>query len=184
MFAIAINGGRVTEHTEDDILINRFLAGEIQAFDSLYEKHYPQVFKIARGIVLDPDEAADACQEVFALVYKNLSKFDRRAKFSSWLHRVAVNRTIQYYRQNSKHRRNVELIVDVPAPEGHSPSDPAVSRALLQLSTDDRAIITLFYWEELSLDEIADALQCNPNAAKTRLHRARERFKQAWEKGI
>jgi len=170
---------------EDIVLIERFLAGDAGAFNELYSKYYERIFSIARGILLDHDEAADATQEIFALIYRNLNRFDRKSKFSTWMFRVAVNRSIQQGRGLKYKHRQVELN-EASEKQVHEPenkeSDPRVTAAMEQLQPVDRAVLTLFYWEELSLQEVADSLHCGVNAAKTRLFRARERFRKFYER--
>lgn len=168
---------------EDVVFVDRFLAGDSGAFEHLYSKYYEKVFAIARGILLDSEEAADAVQEVFTLVYRNLPRFDRRSKFSTWLFRVSVNRIIQQARKVKYKARHVDLEAAAAAEvERPDDGDPRVEIAMSELAPADRAILTLFYWEELSLQEIADSLACNVNAAKTRLYRARERFRVLFER--
>lgn len=169
---------------EDLVLVDRVLRDDEGAFQELYERYYDKVFAIARGILLDNDDAADSVQEIFTLVYQNLHRFDRRAKFSTWLFRIAVNRSIQQSRKLKFKKiqdpigEQVELIPEeTPVPH----EDPRVELAMAKLHPPDRAILTLFYWDELSLQEIADSLGCSANAAKTRLFRARERFKSYFE---
>lgn len=169
-------------YDEDSRLVERFLLGDESSFETLYRKYYEKTFSIARGILMDADEAADATQEIFTQVYKHLARFDKRSKFSTWLFRIAVNRSIQHSR-SVKYKKNwVELNERVPEvqPE-ESPIEPRVQASLARLNPQDRAILTLFYWEELSLNDIADSLGIAMNAAKTRLYRARERFRAAYE---
>lgn len=168
---------------EDIVLVERYLAGDSGSFELLYSKYYDKVLAIARGILMDPDEAADAVQEVFTLVYRHLNRFDRRSRFSTWLFRVAVNRSIQEARRNKHKSRNVELTeaLAAEAPSDSDEMDPHVQAAMAELAPADRALLVLFYWEELSLQEIADSIGCNVNAAKTRLYRARERFREKYE---
>lgn len=168
---------------EDSILIDRYLSGDHGGFEDLYAKYYDKVFGIARGILLDNDEAADAVQEIFTLVYRNLVRFDRRSRFSTWLFRVAVNRSIQEARRYKYRHRQVELTEasGQTAPETIEAIDPKIESSLAKLNPADRALIVLFYWEELSLQDIAASLGCNVNAAKTRLYRARERFRILYE---
>lgn len=167
---------------EDARLVRRFLQGDSFAFETLYRRYYERVYSIARGILLDADEATDAAQEIFTLVFRNLDRFDHRSKFSTWLFRVAVNRSIQEGRRNRNRRRGVELSESLPIETEETPeSDPRVQEALERLQPSDRAILVLFYWEELSLIEIGRSLGCGPNAAKTRLYRARERFRSAFD---
>lgn len=169
----------------DVLAVERALRGDQAAFEALYARHYDRVYAIARGILLDPDEAADAVQEVFALVHRNLRRFDRRSKFSTWLYRVAVNRAIQHGRRLQFRRRLVPLdrtaeAVAEPAPQQEE-SDPKVAAAMARLNPADRAVLSLFYWDDLSVNEMAEALGCSPNAAKVRLYRARERFRALYE---
>ncbi len=170
---------------DDLLLVDRVMADDTSAFQHLYEKYHDKVYSIARGILLDSEEAQDAVQEVFTLVYRNLSRFDRRSKFSTWLFRIGVNRSIQHARRLKWKRHQVaigdtfETIPDAEREE-HA-EDPKVALAMSALQPNDRAILTLFYWDELNLQEIAESLGCSANAAKTRLFRARERFKERFE---
>lgn len=179
-----MESGLVGSFDEDIHLVERFLAGDEEAFHKLYARYYDKAFAIARGVLLDPEEAADATQEIFTLVYRNLRKFDRRARFSTWLFRIAVNRSIQQARSGKNRQRNVPL-TEASERAYDEPEritvDPQVAEAMRTLQPSDRAILSLFYWEELSLQEIAESIGCSVNAAKTRLFRARERFKKKYE---
>lgn len=168
---------------EDAILVESFLAGDTEAFEQLYARYYDRIYAMARGVVGDADEAADAVQEVFTLLFRNIGRFDRRSRFSTWLFRVAVNRIIQYARRNKKLQRNRPLheAAGAFAPDEEPGGDARVTSAMSKLSPQDRALLVLFYWEDLSLNEIAQAVGCGENAAKTRLYRARERFRAAYE---
>ena len=184
--SVVLDKARQSAFDEDVVLIERFLSGDEAAFSLLYGKYYEKVFAIARGILLESEEAADAVQEIFTLVYRHLGRFDKRARFSTWLFRIAVNRSIQQARRNKNRSKHVELneAVGQQAPEELVETDPKIQEALVKLSPGDRALITLFYWEELSLNDIAASLGCSVNAAKTRLYRARERFRQFYEGGV
>lgn len=175
---------RNSDYDEDLILVERFLAGDPEAFPTLYARYYDRVFSIARGILMDPDEAEDAVQEIFTLIYRNLARFDRRSRLSTWLFRIAVNRSIQQARSaRYRHRLTALSEADDHADETAVPAipDSRIGYAMEHLAAPDRAILTLFYWEDLSLQEIADSLGCGVNAAKTRLFRARERFRRFFE---
>lgn len=163
--------------------MDRFLAGDESTFELIYRKYYDKVFAIARGVLIDSDEAADAVQEIFTLVYRHLKRFDRRSKFSTWLFRIAVNRSIQEARKHRFRNKPLELTeaMSKEAPVEAEDMDPKVQTTLAKLAPQDRALLTLFYWEDLNLNEIADSIGCNVNAAKTRLYRARERFRAVYE---
>lgn len=182
MVSAALDQGRWDSLDEDGIHIERFLKGDVRAFDQLYTKYYDKVYAIARGVLLDAEEAADTVQEVFTLVHRHLYRFDRRARFSTWLFRIAVNRSIQDSRKRRRRPLTVELmeIAQYETAEDRQ-SDPKIHVALSKLRPDDRALLLLYYWEELSLQEIAETLSTNVNATKTRLYRAREKFRALFQ---
>ena len=151
------------------MLVERFLGGDTRAFEDLYSKYYEKVFAIARGVLMDSDEAADAVQEIFTLVYRHLGRFDKRSRFSTWLTRYR-SRTVALTEAITK-----------ATPEEPDTSDPRVQATMIKLAPADRALLVLFYWEELSLQDIGDSIGCGVNAAKTRLYRARERFRVIYE---
>lgn len=183
MLALTVERAKAGVFDEDLVLVERFLAGDVTGFEALYAKYYDKVLSIARGVLLDGDEAADAVQEVFTLVYRNLVRFDRRARFSTWLFRIAVNRSIQEARRNrhrSKHVDIDEAFAEV-APDEPDPPSPLIEAAMARLVPADRALLALVYWDELSHADVAASLGCSVNAAKTRLYRARERFRAVYE---
>ena len=180
----AIDPGHATVFDEDVVVLDRVIGGDKDAFQIIYERYHDKVFAIARGILIDVDEAHDTVQEIFTLVFRHCRRFDRRSKFSTWVYRVAVNRSTQQARRSKFKRLWVPMAdgFDRAEPTPHSPpGDPKIERALARLAPADRALLTLFYWDELNLNDIGDALECSPNAAKTRLFRARERFRQFFE---
>lgn len=183
MVGTAAETGRIP-FDEDSVYVRRFLAGDTSAFDTIYARYADKAFTVARGVLLDSDDAADAVQETFRLVFKGLSRFNQRSRLGTWIFRIAVNTSIQYGRRKKYKSRQVELdsISEMPMPVEAKPiEDPRVSAAMATLRPDDRAMLSLFYWEELSLNEIGDAMGCGANAAKTRLYRARERFRESYE---
>ncbi len=182
--SVLIDKAKATGFDEDALLVEHFLAGDASAFERLYTKYYDKVYGLARGVLFDAEEAADAVQEIFTLVYRHLGRFDRRARFSTWLFRVAVNRSIQQARRIKVRPRQTALdeAMAHAVVEVETPVDPRIESALAKLHPSDRAALVLFYWEDLSLQEIAESLGCNVNAAKTRLYRARERFRAIYER--
>lgn len=166
------------------MFVERMIEGDQHSFDLLYQRYYPKVLAIARGILLNAEEAADAVQEIFTLVHRHIKRFDRRSRFSTWLFRIAVNRSIQSARKLKYKSRQVELkeALERAADDTHDvSSDPKIAACLSKMQPADRALLTLFYWEELSLQDVGDSIGCSANAAKTRLFRARERFRELYE---
>ncbi len=170
---------------EDAYLIRRFREGDASAFDALYEKYYGRVFSLARGILNNNEDALDAVQETFVQVWRNLKRFEAKSQFSTWLYRISVNTAIQHARRSKRHRQNtVPLETAETLPGGTVPEvselKEQVYQTLTRMREEDRAVLVLYYWENQSLEEIAEVLGCTANAAKTRLFRARERFREIW----
>lgn len=186
-----VGGERTTAQTGDidDALIARFLKGERAAFDSLFEKYQDYVYNIVNGIVGKSEEAHDVTQEVFVQVYKALPTFRRGSRFATWLYRIAVNRAVDAARASKAWRwlPLMETLRATPDP-ADSPArsldrkveQSAVQKVLQLVPLQHRDVLVLRYYQDLSIEEIAEVLGCSLAAAKVRLHRARQHFKEKY----
>jgi RNA polymerase sigma-70 factor (ECF subfamily) len=166
----------------DRSLIERYLAGDVAAFDELMRAHEDRVFGICIRMLQDRDGALDATQDVFLTVFRKADRYRAEAAFSTWLYRVAVNTCYDHLRRQK--RKRFEPLPDHvdPADEASS-SDlsavelrPDIERALAMLSPEFRAAVVLVDLEGMSLDEAADTLEVPPGTIKSRLFRARRRL--------
>ncbi|MEP0764984.1 MAG: sigma-70 family RNA polymerase sigma factor [Fimbriimonadia bacterium] len=167
----------------DHSLIERCRSGDTAAFDELFRTHKDRVYSVCLGVMGNPDDALDALQDCFSLVYQNIHRFDGRSRFGTWLYRIAVNSSIQSLRKAKARPKTVPLSGDLAVESQTNRSDnhdPAILKALAELAPQDRALVTLYYWQDLALPEIAEIVGCSHAAAKTRLFRARERFKELY----
>jgi RNA polymerase sigma-70 factor (ECF subfamily) len=185
-----VNRERTTPTSDlDGDLIARFLAGDRAAFDSLFEKYQDYVYNIVFGIIGKSDEAHDVTQEVFVQVYRSLKSFRRGSRFATWLYRIAVNRAVDSARASRNWRWLPldETLRATPDPadsptrtvERHADQD-AVHGVLQQVPVQHRDVLVLRYFQDLSVEEIAEVLGCSTTAAKVRLHRARQHFKEKY----
>lgn len=173
----------------DGDLIARFLAGDRSAFDSLFEKYQDYVYNIVYGIIGKSDEAHDVAQEVFVQVYRSLASFRRGSRFATWLYRIAVNRAVDAARASRNWRWLPlnETLRATPDP-ADSPTRTVerneehdiVQRVLQEVPVQHRDVLVLRYFQDLSVEEIAEVLGCSVTAAKVRLHRARQHFKEKY----
>lgn len=184
-----VNVGRVTEMPIDidAPLVERFMGGDTTAFDALFEKYQSYVYRIVYGILGNADEAQDVTQDVFVQVYRSFHQFNRTSRFTTWLYRIAVNRSVDRTRSGRKWHW-FSLNDDHPDLQNITVAGPEeslaeanlrdqIQTALMHLSIADRQVIVLRYYQELSTEEIAAVLGISLNAIKLRLHRARVRFK-------
>lgn len=170
----------------DDMLIARFLGGDSSAFDSLFLKYQDYVYNIVYRIVGRPEEARDVAQDVFLQVHRSLKSFRRGARFQTWLYRIAVNRAVDQARAERRWKwlpLNEEA-KEAPDPSG-SPADHAqkqatrdmAQQAMMMVAPQHRDVLALRYFQDMSIEEISEVLNCSVAAAKVRLHRARNHFK-------
>ena len=150
--------------------VRRAQSGSISDLEALYRAHWPRAYRAAYLVVHDAAGAEDIAQEAFLAALRSLDRFDRRRPFGPWLHRIVVNRAIDWSRARTL-RREVELD-ETTAAGAESPDElPALLRGLRQLSPDQRAVIVLRYLLEYTPGEIADLLELPRGTVNSRLRR-------------
>ncbi len=161
--------------------IDKVLAGDQRAYAVLVDKHKYYAFSIALKVLQNRNEAEEVAQDAFVKAYHHLSKFNREAKFSTWLYRIVFNTAISSKRKHKHVFQSIEntIVEYTPGNEGTLESTDKkkyVNQAMAKLSEADRTALSLFYLEEFSLDEIAAITDSAANTIKVRIHRARQRL--------
>lgn len=178
---------------EAHVLIERLQAGHIDAFDGLFERYSPQVYRHAIRLLDNEAEAEEVMQEVFLTLYEKASTFRGDSAVSTWLYRLTANAAISRLRRRSR-RHEVSLNAYLPqfSDDGHHRERPVVdwshdieramvreeSRQLLRAAIDqlrplDKAVVVLADLEGVAQRETAEILGLSLAAVKARLHRAR-----------
>lgn len=170
-----LNGNSKTPEMQ---LVEMAKQGDRFAFDELFQAHKPFIYNVCYRVLGVRDDAIDATQVSFIQAYNSLKSFRGGCAFRSWLYRIAVNTCTSMLRREK--RRNV-LSLDIDVPDESKPSDDRVGEAILELPVHLRVVLVLFYYQELSCEQIAESLGCSVGAVKTRLHRARVAFKSKYE---
>ena len=169
--------------------------GDSDAFRALVDRHSRAVYRLAHRMTGNPQDAEDVVQETFLKAYRQLGRFESRANFGTWLHRIAVNCSIDLIR-GRKHQEmgqdanDLEVLdsgddqrVD-PSPERlmlSSEVQERVGRAMGGLTAMERAAFVLRHFEGQSIDEISRALGLKTNAAKHSIFRAVRKMRLALE---
>jgi RNA polymerase sigma-70 factor, ECF subfamily len=179
----------------DPALVKACQRGEPGALDTLIRATYTDVYALCRRMLADPDEAADATQEVYLRVMRSVLGFRGESAFGTWLHRVTVNVCLTALRKRSRARAAGMVAGGTPfalpgddaglASTAGAPDDLAVTAdlaarseaALATLPEDARAVVVLRDIEGLSTKEVADLLGVTENVVKVRLHRAHTRLR-------
>jgi len=172
--------------TTDEIIVERALTGDAEAFGEIVRRWERRIFALAYGMLGREEDARDATQETFLAAFRNLRGFRGEAKVSSWLHRIAVNQCIT--RQRRARVRSESALDDeqekdasnFAAPLRSSPAlltedaqaTSAVRRAVNSLPLELRQIVVMKEFEELTFREISDALDLPLSTVKSRLYTA------------
>jgi RNA polymerase sigma-70 factor, ECF subfamily len=144
--------------------------GSASDLEALFRIHWPRAHRAAYLVTHDAQASEDIAQEGFLAAIRSLDRFDRRRPFGPWLHRIVVNRAIDWTRAR-RLRSEVELAQSTPAREADAaPSDDMLA-ALARLAPEHRAVIVLRYLLEFTPGEIADALDLPRGTVNSRLRR-------------
>jgi RNA polymerase sigma-70 factor (ECF subfamily) len=176
---------------DDDDLIASARRGNDAAFCELVRRHQKKALAVALGIVRDPDDARDLCQEAFLRAVRGLGDFDGQAQFSTWLYRIVVNQCIDHLRRRRPDRVELDegIAADGDLSELPPPSkrfDPAralerrelghrIADALDRLSPAHRTVLVLREVQGLSYKEIAESMRCSIGTVMSRLFHARKK---------
>ena len=150
--------------------------GSVDDFERLFREHWPRAHRAAYLVSGDAAAAEDIAQEAFLAAVRNLDRFDRRRPFGPWLHRIVVNRAIDFTRAR-KLRAEVELgehVAAAPAPELNGGTFGHISA----LSPEHRAVIVLRYLLEYTPGEIASLLDLPRGTVNSRLRRGLDRMRE------
>ena len=150
--------------------------GSVADLERLFREHWPGAFRAARLVTGDAAAAEDIAQEAFLAAVRNLDRFDRRRPFAPWLHRIVVNRAIDWTRAR-KLRREVELGDYLPAPPEPDLDGDALAR-IGDLGPEHRAVVVLRYVLEYTPGEIAEILDLPRGTVNSRLRRGLDRMRE------
>ena len=174
----------------DPQILQYALKGDDAAFSQLVETYQRPVYNLCYRMLGDGVEAEDAAQETFWRAYQNLRRYDPQRPFITWLLSIAAHFCIDQQRKRKHPVYPIDEYMEETAPDPAPNPDRVVSqmdddqylhRLISQLGVQDRAVLILRYWHEMSEDEIAQALEMTVSAVKSRLHRARLLLAKRWE---
>ena len=151
-------------------------AGNASDFEALFRAHWPRAFRAAYLVVHDAAAAEDIAQEAFLAAVRNLDRFDRRRPFGPWLHRIVVNRAIDWSRRRAL-RGEVELH-DAPVEQADVDVGSATVAAMRRLSPEHRAVIVLRHLLGYTPGQIARLLELPRGTVNSRLRRGLDELKE------
>jgi RNA polymerase sigma-70 factor (ECF subfamily) len=177
---------------ETDLTVERCKKGSRAAFESLFEKHKIRVFNTVYRMVHNFNDAQDILQNVFIKVFNNVRDFNSQSQFSTWLYKIAINESLNFIKANKKHRdtlgseRQLENVSPQATP-GVFPLEERlenremveiIRRILEKMEEQRKSVFALFYFSELNLSEICQALGLPMGTVKSKLSRAKSEIKE------
>ena len=184
--------GDTEDRLPDEEVVDRVLRGEVALFEILMRRHNPRIYRVARAIVKDEGEAEDVMQQAYVNAYTHLSQFAGRARFSTWLTRIAVYEALARVRRHqplepideasgADEDEMTRLVAKHPDPEQQALAGELrvpLESAIDALPEAYRSAFVLREVQGLSTTETAECLGINEETVKTRLHRARGRLRE------
>ena len=178
------------EQAQENSWISASQRGDALSFNRLILKWEKTVYNVALRMLQDREEAAEATQEIFLLAFKSIRRFRRDSRFSTWLHRIAINHCITRARrrppgihlslEDSDALRPVEQLTVAGSQAGEvlqSEQKRRVMTALAHLQTEQQAVIELKFFQEMTFEEIAETLDVPVSTVKSRLYSGLEMLK-------
>jgi len=154
--------------------------GSASDLEALFREHWPRAHRAAYLVVQDGPAAEDIAQEAFLSAIRNLDRFDRKRPFGPWLHRIVVNRAIDWARARSLRRETSESVGSEEFDTGDlgNPFSEGIAAGLASLKPEHRAVIVLRFLLDYTPGEIADLLDLPRGTVNSRLRRGLDRLEE------
>lgn len=179
----------------DSELIHQILDGNIQMFRLLIDKHKKQVISVCYGFTQSLPDAEDIAQEVFVEVYESLESFRNDAKFSTWIYRIAVNKSLNFIRKEKRRKifksfddmlfgkksQPIEPIDETPLPDDiTNPEAPFndLKAALEKIPKNQRVALTLYTYQELSYKQISEIMGISLSSVESLIFRSKKSLRK------
>src|SRR5579872_1777784 len=174
------------EPISDEDVVTRVLAGETGLFEIVMRRYNQRLYRVARAILRNDGEAEDVMQDAYVRAYEHLGQFAGRAKFSTWLTRIAIHEALARGHRKERYQelepmsgggdpmeRFASLTLNPEQQASNSEMRGLLEETIEKLPDDYRVVFMLRHVEELSTIEVAEALEITEENVKTRLHGAR-----------
>jgi RNA polymerase sigma-70 factor (ECF subfamily) len=174
------------EPLDENILIQQTLKGDVKSFEEIVSRYNMMVYTLAYRVLKNREESEEIAQDVFLKVYQSLNGFNMKSKLSTWIYRITYNLSINKFK--SQKRKIVTTEIDRYAefsatvlPDAHNNAVEAekqkmVNDSIFKLPETDRIIITLYYYEDISVKEIAKIINLSAQNVKVKLYRSRQKL--------
>jgi RNA polymerase sigma factor (sigma-70 family) len=180
------------DYKNDIFYIEQILAGNCNSFRYIVDRHKNKAYNLAFRICGNHEEAEEIAQDSFLKAYRSLKSFKMKSSFATWLYRIVYNTAISYVRIKKKALLSLE---DFPADAtdfmGTNTSEEDAEKeyrsslinfALQKISDEERGLISLYYYDDMSIEEISEVVGISKSNIKVKLFRARQKMLEIIEK--
>jgi RNA polymerase sigma-70 factor, ECF subfamily len=174
------------KYQDDNYYIDKVLSGDVSAYAMLVSKHKNLVFTIGLKVLNNREDAEEIAQDTFLKAFQSLRGFERKSKFSTWLYRIAYNAAVSKTRKKKLefsgmedhiiNNYSVDEITENAGKLDQSVQLMLVEKAMQRLPGGDHLLMTLFYKQENSIEEISEITGLTVSNVKVKLHRIRKRL--------
>jgi RNA polymerase sigma-70 factor (ECF subfamily) len=173
-------------HRDERAWVRGAQRGSVSDLESLFEHHWPRAYRAAYLVVHDAAAAEDIAQEAFLAAVRALDRFDRRRPFGPWLHRIVVNRAIDWSRARALRRETSDAEIErvAAAPRADNAHADSLATALAELSPEHRAVIVLRHLLEYTPGEIAELTGLPRGTVNSRLRRGLDHLADQLEQEV
>jgi RNA polymerase sigma-70 factor (ECF subfamily) len=171
---------------QDKYYIERVLKGDVNSYSYLVDRHKGMIYNISLRMLKNAEDAEELAQDTFVKAFSSLKDFKFESKFSTWLYRITYNNAISKLRKKQLETLDVddavlserEVISNYNAINDLTKNEQRryINEAMTNLKDDDAIILTLYYMQENTIDEISEIIGLTLSNVKVKLHRARKRF--------
>ena len=175
----------------DEEIVKSVQKGDTESFGRLMERYEAKIARYARKFLSNPDNITDLVQDVFIKAYVNIRSFDAERKFSSWLYRIAHNEFVNALKKQKRevfHLFDADTIFPHPVAEETADSETnrreikkEINRCLGKILPKYREVLILYYFDEMSYEEISDVLRIPVATVGVRLYRGKEILRKLCE---
>jgi len=170
----------------DQHYINQIIGGDSNSFSVLVDRYKDLVFTLAHKMVKNREEAEEASQDAFIKIFSSLNKFKGEAKFSTWIYRITYNTCLDRLKKGKKDEKvvylenftaqQIQVVEKVIENIDEKERNYKIQECLHLLSSEEAFLLTLYYFDDQSIEEIAKVINSNSNNVKIKLFRTRKKM--------
>ena len=170
----------------DQHYINQIIRGDTNVFSVLVDRYKEMIFTLALKMIKNREEAEEVSQDTFVKVYNSLNKFKGDSKFSTWIYRIAYNTCLDRQKKNKKDESTISIdefsdhlvktLDNALSALEDKERKQTIQNCMNLLSSEENFLLTLYYFDDQNLDEIAKIMDINSNNVKVKLFRSRKKL--------